>query len=240
MLNGPLNASLSGSSLVMNAQAFAAIPVGSGAGEVALDLVALRTAARGGGALASIVARGGVWTLPLMLSGDTPQAPRETFALGDATLVVEGPKLGKVGDPGTRAYFLVDKPGFIHFGSGQEGIGVEATFEGGQVRFDPAALTAALAERGLQAPAGLSELTVTAPGAGALDGPVERRTSSTDNPALGTESVTARRIAGAADQPGRWQAHHVIPFAVIENDPRLQAAFMKASGSGWAWIRRRT
>jgi hypothetical protein len=59
------------------------------------------------------------------------------------------------------------------------------------------------------------------------------RTSSIHR-ALSASSNRAWRILGALNNRQNWQAHHLIPFNVVERgSPALQAAFLRAAAAGW-------
>jgi A nuclease family of the HNH/ENDO VII superfamily with conserved AHH len=186
---------------VILAQAGAvAIPAagsGVGAGSVSLDIAAIRAAASGIGPYAAIIGRLGVLSLPLLLSGDTPQPPAQDLKFGDLTLRLTAPAAFKeVGDPGTRAQFLVDKPGWFHFGSGQTVLNVPVTVQNGQARFDLGALERAY---GKPLPPGIVAMAGRPAGV-----PAALQTTS---------SGITTAMAGAPDPcrnlPG--QRHHIIP-----------------------------
>ncbi len=131
---------------MMAAGAAAAFPTeASVTGQAAIDLGALMRAATAGiGPYAGIFLRAGVISLPLMLSGDTPQPAQQDIKFGDLTLRLTAPRAGaEIGAAGTRAEFRVDKPGWIHFGEGTRRLDVPVTVSGGQLRFDTRALEGA-------------------------------------------------------------------------------------------------
>lgn len=192
-----------GSASVILAQTAAvALPAGGGAaGQVSLDIAAIRAAAAGIGPYAAIIGRLGVLSLPLMLSGDTPQRPAQDLKFGDLTLRLTAPAAFKeVGDAGTRAQFLVDKPGWFHFGSGQTALNVPVTVQNGQVQFDLGTLQQAY---GRPLPEGIVAMAGRPAGV-----PAALQT---------TQGGAVTAMAGAPDPcrnlPGA--AHHIIPASAM-------------------------
>jgi A nuclease family of the HNH/ENDO VII superfamily with conserved AHH len=192
---------LGGEGMVVLAQsttvALPAAGAGAATGQVSLDIAAIRAAAAGIGPYAAVIGRLGVLSLPLMLSGDTPRPPAQDLKFGDLTLRITAPAaFTEVGDPGTRAQFLVDKPGWFHFGSGQTALNVPVTVQNGQVQFDLGALQQAY---GRPLPEGILAMAGRPAGV-----PAALQTTS---------SGIATAMAGAPDPcrnlPG--QRHHIIP-----------------------------
>jgi hypothetical protein len=167
-----------------------------------IDLAALmRAAVQGVGPYAAIIARAGVLSLPLMLSGDTPQPQAQDIKFGDLTLRLTAPRHGEeIGAAGTRAEFLVDKPGWFHFGSGNRKLDVPVTVNNGQLQFDLGALEAAY---GKQIPTGILQMAARPAGV-----PTALQT---------TASGITTAMAGAPDPCGNLpgQRHHILPAEIM-------------------------
>jgi hypothetical protein len=116
-----------------------AIGVGS------LDMAALlRGATQGIGPYAAILGRFSVLTLPLALSGDTPQPRATDMRFGDLIMRMTAPRpFTDVGTPGTRVEFFRKEPGLFHFGSGETRLPVAVSTQNGRISVDLAELQAA-------------------------------------------------------------------------------------------------
>lgn len=184
--------------VVMTGVATATLPQ---AATVSVDIAALLNAARGFGPLAATFTRFGVMTMPLMLSGDTPKPPAQETKFGDLTLVMTAPAaFKKIGDPGTTAHFVVDKPGWIHLGSGQTKLAVPVQVQGGKLSFD---LTTLQKAYGKALPPGILAMAGRPAGV-----PAALQT----NP-----STLAKAMAGAPDpcKNAGGQQHHIIPAELM-------------------------
>jgi A nuclease family of the HNH/ENDO VII superfamily with conserved AHH len=186
-------------SLPMMAASAVALPVG---GQAAIDIGALMRAATSGiGPYAGIFLRASVLSLPLMLSGDTPQPAQQDIKFGDLTLRLTAPRAGaEIGAAGTRAEFRVDKPGWIHFGEGSRRLDVPVSVSNGQLRFNTGALEGAY---GRPLPDAISAMAARPTGVpGALQ----------TTPA-GIKSAMAGAPDPCRNLPG--ERHHIIPAEIM-------------------------
>lgn len=183
--------------VAMAGVATAALPQ---AGAVSVDLAALLGAARGIGPFVAVFARFGVMTMPLMLSGDTPQPRSQATNFGGLTLVVMAPAAFKqIGDPGTRAYFTADTPGRF-WGTNQKVLNVPVSVQNGHINFDLSALQRAY---GKQLPPGILAMAGRPAAVPA---------------ALQTNQTTLRAAMAGAPDPCRNASgpqHHIIPAELM-------------------------